>query len=289
MNKCDMTYLLLCYNRFSPLIIEITCLILCLIGGILTHFGLLGIPFHIDSNIYKFFFFINIPYFTIIAILNGIFLVFRCLNLINNTLNLWGYGLSIIEIYLALFGLITSLINDSLIITNIRNYDILSKRNSEKYPMITPDEELNTKIILPIILFIWFNFLLMALTDNLLINLKINGSYHNYELAIEENRKFIESQNHRGENNQDNQTYQSNHSSQNSQDNGGVNIQVMNNMNINNNDINTNNKMNYNLNNNIVSHNNSIISNILKGSAVVLITEDNNQNINLKNCEEQKN
>ena len=56
MNRCDMTYLLLCYNRFPPLFIEITYLILCLIGGIITHFGLIGIPFHIDSNIYKFFF-----------------------------------------------------------------------------------------------------------------------------------------------------------------------------------------------------------------------------------------
>ena len=283
MNKCDMTYLLLCYNRFSPLIIEITCLFLCLIGAIITHFGLLGIPFHIDSNIYKFFFFINIPYFTIIAILNSILLAFRCLNLINNTLNLWGYGLSIIEIYIALFGLITSLINDSLIITNIRNYGILSKINSKKYPMITPDEVLNTKIILPILLFIWFNFLLMALTDNLLINLKINGSYHDYELAIEDNRQFIESQNHRGYNNQDNQTYQGSSSSQEGQNNGGVNIniQVMNNMN--------NNKMIYNLNNNKGSNYSSIMTNNLKGSAVVLITEDNSQDKNLKKNEERKN
>ena len=118
------------------------------------------------------------------------------------TLYLWSYSLSIIEIYISLFGLITSLIDDSLIITNIRNYDILSKINSKKYPMITPDEQLNTKIILPIILFIWFNFLLMSLTDNLLINLKINGSYHNYELAIEDNRQFIEFQNHHSRNNQ---------------------------------------------------------------------------------------
>ena len=193
----------------------------------------------------------------------------------NYKLYLWGYGLSIIEIYISLFGLVTNLINDSLIITNIKNYDILSKRNAEKYPMITPDEKLNIKIILPIILFIWLNFLLMALTDNILINLRINDSYHRYELAIEENRIF-ESQRHHEDNNQNNQTYESNNGSQNTQNNGEFNITVMNN---NINDINSNNIMNDNLNNNKDSQNNSnIIKDNIKGSAVVLILDDNNQN-----------
>ena len=194
--KCNSLYILLCFRRFSPLALEITCSILCIIGGIATYFGLLGIPFHIDSNINKIFFFINIPYFIVMILLNIVFLFLRYKDLINNELHLWGYGLSIIEIYIALFGVITSLINDSIIISNMRYYQEISLiKKSSKYPMITHMEWLYTKTILPIILFIWVNMLLIALSDNILINLKINGSYQAYEEALEQENRNIERHN----------------------------------------------------------------------------------------------
>lgn len=199
--NCNSGYLLLCFARFSPTALEITSLILCIIGGIATYFGLLGIPFHIDSNIYKIFFFINIPYFIIMIILNVLFLAFRYKDLIKNELYLWGYGLSILEIYVALFGVITSLINDSIIISNMRFYEELSlRKNSSKFPKIKPTEWLYTKIVLPIILFIWFNMLLMSLSDNLLINLKISGSYNTYERALEDGNKSDNYRNNSNEN-----------------------------------------------------------------------------------------
>ena len=71
----------------------------------------------------------------------------------------------------------------------------LSKKNNSKYPMITSIEWLTTKMILFIIIFIWANILLMTITDNFLINLKIEASYHDYELALEDEKKFADKQN----------------------------------------------------------------------------------------------
>ena len=196
MCKFDSSYLLLCYTRFSPLAIEISCTILSILGGIITYFGSEIIPFHIDANIFKIFFLINIAYFIIIIIFNILFIFFRYYDLMNNELYIWGYALSIVEIYIALFGLITNLIDDSLILTNMKYYqENVSKKNTSKYPIITSAEWLTTKIILFIIIFIWANILLMTITDNFLINLKIEASYHNYELALEDEKKFTDKQN----------------------------------------------------------------------------------------------
>jgi len=242
MNGCNPAYLLFCYIRFNPLALEITNLFLSIIGGGFTFFGSSKIPFYIDSNIYKIIFYFNIPYFIIIILLNIIFLFFRFLNLMNNVLNLWGYGLSIFEIYTALFGIVTNLINDSIIISNIRYYQELSlKRKSPKYPLIPPEQLLYTKIVLPLLLFLWINMILIALNDNLLINIKISGSYHTYELALENEKIYSEKQyiNNDNDSNDDNQK----------NNNKNINVKV----NINNNNINNN--INTNINNNINNNN----------------------------------
>ena len=70
--------------------------------------------------------------------------------------------------------------------------------------MITSIEWLTTKMILFIIIFIWANILLMTITDNFLINLKIEASYHDYELALEEEKKFTDKQNKKEETNSSN-------------------------------------------------------------------------------------
>ena len=82
MSHFNFSIFLLCYSRFSPLAIEITCVILSIIGGLITYFGKDKIPFYIDVNIYKIFYLINIIYFIIIFIFNIIFIIFRFLDLI---------------------------------------------------------------------------------------------------------------------------------------------------------------------------------------------------------------
>ena len=202
MTECNSTSFLLCFTRLSPKYLEIISLIISTIGGILTFFGLSGIPFYVDSNIYKILFFINIPFFQIIIILNIIFLFFRYYDLINNKLNLWSYVLSIVEIYICLFGIVFCIINDCLIINNMKYYHEETKRKkSPKYPKITLKQWLYTEIILPIILFIWINLILIAISDNLLIYLKISGSYHKYELALEEEDNFNKNKDKDKENN----------------------------------------------------------------------------------------
>lgn len=196
MARCNPVYFLLCYVRFSPPILEITNLFLSIFVGLFTIIGHPKIPFYIDSKIYKIIFFFNVPYLIIIMILNIIFLVFRSYHLMNDSLNIWGYGLSVLEIYVALFGIITNMINDSIIVSNINYYqDISLKKKTKKYRLITAEELLYTKIILPFILFLWINIIFVSLTDNLLINMKISASYYTYELAMEDERNFAKEQN----------------------------------------------------------------------------------------------
>ena len=203
-----------------------------MIGGIITYLGLLGIPFRIDSKIYKILFFINIPYFILIIILNLLFIVFRRLDLIKNELYTWSYGLSIGEIYVTLFGIITNILNYAMVLSNMGFYQTLSlRKKSNKYPMITPKEWLCTKLIFPIILFIWLNMLLMNLSDNLLINLKINDSYHMYELALKEEKKYND--------NKDKENEQENEDSNTSNEEKGKNINRESTVKINNNNIET--------------------------------------------------
>ena len=224
MANCNSAYILLCYILISPLIIEIILFSLCILGLIITYFGLSKLPFYIDSKIYKIIFFINIPYFIMMIILNIIFLIFRYYDLMINELHLWGFGLSIVEIYIALFGIITNLLNDAMIISNMKYYNEISKNiKSSKYPMITSKELLYTKIILPIILFFWINMLLMSLADNLLINLRVKGSYRLYELALKEERN---SQNHKNspeevDNNENQNSNEENEDNDNNNENEG--------------------------------------------------------------------
>lgn len=289
MNGCNPAYLLFCYIRFHPLALEITNLSLSIIGGIFTFFGASNIPFYIDSNIYKIIFYFNIPYFVIIILLNIIFLFFRYFNLMNNDLNLWGYGLSIFEIYTALFGIVTNLINDSLIISNIRYYQEISlKRKSPKYPLITPEQLLYTKIVLPVLLFLWINMILIALNDNLLINIKISGSYHTYELALKSEKNYSEKQ------------YISNDNEDDNQKNNKVEININNNNNINNyinNNNGNNNEGNKNNQNNINADNNndSLMKNIEINDIDIIcsvnklnVNDNNNINENLTKNEEKK-
>ena len=103
----------------------------------------------------------------------------------NDSLNLWGYGISIVEIYFNIFGIITNTINDIMIFYNIDYYEkSLSSKKSNKLKKMSSIQIISPKIILPIIFIIWINSLLLAITNNILIYLKINSSCYNYKLSL---------------------------------------------------------------------------------------------------------
>jgi hypothetical protein len=180
--KCDIYSLLLFYNYFSSLAIQITSIILSIIGIIITNFGLSKIPFHINAYIYKFCFKLNILYLLLIIMINITFFVFSYLGLINNNLNLCAFILSIVEIYISFFGLIINLVNNCLILDNIKLYqNLANNKKSKKYPLLTDEQILLTEIIIIAIFFIIINLILLSFSDNLRINLQINGSYSNYK------------------------------------------------------------------------------------------------------------
>ena len=183
--ECNYFRLLLCYYYISASSIHIITWILSAFGILLTIIGLYYIPFYIDSNIYRIFFVINIPYFITIIIFNIVYYIFRRLYLMNDSLNLWGYGISIVEIYFNIFGIITNTINDIMIFYNIDYYEkSLSSKKSNKLKKMSNIQIICPKIILPIIFIIWINSLLLAITNNILIYLKINSSCYNYKLSL---------------------------------------------------------------------------------------------------------
>ncbi len=233
-----------------------------------------------------------------------------------NELNLWGYGLSIVEVYIALFGIITNLINDSLIFSNMKYYQEISlNQNSSKYPLITSTEWFYTKIVLPIILFFWLNMLLMSLADNLLINLKINASYYSYELALRAERNYNQNHNNNDEEDIDkqNQNKNSQEKDDNDEENENNNDENIHNKENSNGQGNYQNKINLQVNQNIIHEpqtnddSNNVDTNIrfrdsrineinevannqndIVGSINPFLNEENNMNNDLKNNEEIK-
>jgi len=189
-DNCNSTYILLCYIKFPPMLIEISTSILSLIGGVLIYYGLYEIPFHSIDKYFKLLFTMNIPFFILLMITNILFIFFRYFDKINNEFNLWCYYISMSEIIISTVNLILNLIYDTFVIQEIINI------------VLTRKEWLFTKIILSLILFILINILLMNVTDNFLISLKINGSYCQYEMAIEAenniNKKKEENDNNEG-------------------------------------------------------------------------------------------
>ena len=269
MSKCDncnSTYILLCYIVFSPMLIEISSSILSIIGGIIIYYGLSRIPFHLIDKIYKTIFIINIPFFIILMIINILFIFFRVLDKINNERYLWCYYLSMFEMVISTIDLLLNLIYDSFIIKQI--IGIVQTRK----------EWLFTKIILSLIPFILINILLMNVADNLLISLKINGSYRQYELAIEAENKVS---NKKEENS--NTEGSTDESSGNSSNNNNK-IRMSTSMNNANNNVNNN----ININNNFKNLNN--INEIDKNNVRIIINNNiNNSNLNENNNEMNNN
>lgn len=196
MSGFDSIRLLLCYYYFSAFYIELTSYLLSIGGILLTIIGLYYIPFYIDVDIYKTFFYLNIPYLISIFLLKIVFSVFRCLHKMNDEYNLCGYCLSIIEIYIHIFSIIINLINDIMILSNISFYQKLAlNKKSNNYPMLNNIEIISTKVILSLIFFIILNLLLLSIANNILIGLKIKDSYYYYKLSINIELKNTELEN----------------------------------------------------------------------------------------------
>ena len=295
-DNCNSTYILLCYIAFPPMLIEISSSILSIIGGATIYYGLSGIPFHSIDKIYKAVFIMNIPFFIILILINILFIFFRAFDKINNEFNLWCYYISMIEMILSTIILFINLIYDSFIIKEI--IDIV----------LTRKEWLFTKIILSIIPFILINILLMNVADNLLISLKINGSYRQYELAIEAENKQNNNNAERSTDESSGNSSNINNNNRIRMDTSGANVNDIGNnnkninLNVNANNINevgkncisidnnnNLNKENLNENNNEMNNNNIIVD--IKSSVMSanrLIQDDNNMNENLGENEEVK-
>lgn len=272
MNGFDSTRLLLCYYYFSAFYIQLSSYLLSTTGILLTIMGLYYIPFNIDVDIYKTFFYLNFPYFILILILNIAFSVFRCLNIMNDNYNLCGYCLSIISIYIHIFGIIINIINDIMILNNISFYQKLAvNKQSKDYPLLNNIEIISTKVILSLILFIILNLLFLSIADNILIGLKINDSYYHYKLSIN-----IELKNKELEDNNKKKKKKNNNNNNKPNKKG--------------NKINNNQKENKNTEIDTINCHTSHISNI-KDSIYILDDENEKKdyNKNLKNNEEKKN
>ena len=175
----------MCFNRFKALQIDISIFISSLIGIIFTFLGLLFIPFEIDLKIYKIVFILNIPISFIIILISLIFIIFRLKYMINNQYNIFFYNLSLVLILLSLIQLISNLVNDSLIINNMYYNDYFAKyKKYTKNKKINKIQWINSIIIIILLIINFFSLILLALSENLRINLQIDGSYHNYLKAI---------------------------------------------------------------------------------------------------------
>ena len=182
-------------DKFTALTLELIMGFFTIFGIILSFYGVNKITFYIDKILFKHIFTTNIPLLIIILLILCIFILFRKLRLINNKLNNCCYYLSIILITISLLCFILNLIVDIFILNNLYFYDKKAKRNKN-----TPLTDKEWKDTLMVLLFIFVTYLVLiflSLSDNLRINLKINDSYYQYQLAIEEeiNNEKIENAN----------------------------------------------------------------------------------------------
>ena len=171
-------------DKFTALTLELIMGFFTIFGIILSFYGVNNIPFYIDKILFKHIFTTNIPFLIIILLILCIFILFRKLRLINNKLNTCCYYLSIILIIISLLGFILNLIVDIFILNNLYFYDKKAKRN--KNTPLTDKEWKDTFMVLLFIFFTYLFLIFLSLSDNLRINLKINDSYYQYQLAIEE-------------------------------------------------------------------------------------------------------
>ena len=191
-----MECLLLCYNNLRALQIEIAIFISSILGVILTFLGLLFIPFEIDSKIHKLIFLLNYPLSIFIIIISMIFFFCRIKYIINDKYNIYFYFLSLFLIILCVLELILNLVNNSLIINNMYYNDYFANNKLVKTKKaLTKIQWIFTVSLICILIINLFSLILLSLSENLRINLQIDGSYSNYLLAIKKEEEYIAKEN----------------------------------------------------------------------------------------------
>lgn len=295
-SECNPTFILLCYIKFPPIIIEILLTILSITGEMIVYCGLSRMFFHEKTKIIKMLWNSNAIILSFIILINIFLVIFRCFHQIYNKLFTLSYSLSVVEIIFSFVGIF---INLSIIVFVIY---LIYNPKKYKHPIITNEEFFFVKISLTALLFFWINILLMSLTDNLLIELKISDSYSEYSKAIDDENNFTNKINKKnGHEESYNNSNKSTDKSSDDKNNNNVNIMVQVNNNINgsnnNYDNNGNDKAthgefeNNNLNKKI---NNVMINDMLDNmkssvmSANRLIENGNKMNKNLQENEEIK-
>ena len=286
-SECNSKFVLLCYVKFSPIIIENLLLILSIVGEILIYYGLSQMFFHEKTKIIKMLWGFNFIFFSFIILSNFLLIIFRCFHQIYNKLFSWSYALSVVEIIISFISIFIDLIIIVFIVY------LIYTPSKYKYLILTNKEFFFAKIFLTALLFIWINILLMTLTDNLLIEIKISDSYSNYSKAIDDENNYFNKMNKKNKHEENDSTEKSSDDKKNNNEN--IMVQVNNNVNKNksSNGNNVSNKAvnceidNNNLNNDM---NNIMIDNMKSSvmSANRLIENGNEMNKNLEENEEIK-
>ena len=188
-----METILFCFNRFRALQIEISIFISSLLGIIFSIFGYYYIPFEIDSIYHKIVFSINFPLLFLISLISIIFIFFRLKYMINDKYNVLFYFLSLGLVIICMIELILNIINDSLIINNMYYNDYFSKiKKYKNIKKLSKNKWIISIIIMIILIINFFSLILLSLSQNLRIHLQIDGSFHNYLLAIKLEEKMAQ-------------------------------------------------------------------------------------------------
>ena len=172
------------FDKLSALVIEILLLICTILGILMTFYGLSNIPFDVGKKGFQIFFEFNIIFISLALLIILIFILLRIINLINSKFNKICYYLSIGLISLSVLGFTINIINDTLILINLYYYNQKSKRKNLK--QLTTKQWQDTIIVFVVIFLVYFALIFLSLSDNLRVYLKIDDSYIQYQLAIEE-------------------------------------------------------------------------------------------------------
>ncbi len=115
--------------------------------------------------------------------------------MINYKYNSYFYFLSLGLIFLCVIELLLNLINNSFIINNMYYNDYFAKNKKLKdIKKLTVNQWIKSMSIIIILTVNFFSLILLALSENLRINLQINGSYHDYILAIKMEKENAQKQ-----------------------------------------------------------------------------------------------
>ena len=188
----QVTSILLCFNYLNAYIIEAGTIIFSCLGALNLYFTQKKLPWYADSLLErKIFLFSSICFLIIIFFLSIIKAFFRFKGIIKSQCNCFSFYLSLICIFSSLFGLITDLFMYVLLMTNMKYYNlaIKSKKSLQNKKLVTDQEWTNTIISMILSLLIWVMLILLAMSDNLRIDLKTNASYNKYLEAIDDAKK----------------------------------------------------------------------------------------------------